>query len=142
MDGAKLNRHDLRTCVFLLLYQKEFYPDEQYEEQQGIFLDEVKKEDPLTPEDQAFVEETITRITPLLPEIDARIEEASEGWKLKRIARAELAILRLGVYEALYDDEVPVSVAINEAVELAKDYGREKGYAFVNGVLDTICKES
>ena len=79
---------------------------------------------------------------PLLPEIDAKIEAASEGWKLKRIAKAELAILRLGVYEALYDDDVPVSVAIDEAVELAKDYGRDKGYAFVNGVLDTIVKEN
>ncbi len=137
-----MNRHELRTCVFLLLFQRDFYPEEQYEEQQDIFLNEVKNEEPLTGEDLDFIREEVSKVLPLLPEIDAKIEAASEGWKLKRIAKAELAILRLGVYEALYDDDVPVSVAIDEAVELAKDYGRDKGYAFVNGVLDTIVKEN
>ena len=136
-----MTRHELRTCVFLLLFQKDFYPDEQYGEQQDIFLNEIKKEDPLTEEEQALVESEIADILPLLPEIDAKIEAASEGWKLSRIAKAERAILRLGVYEALYDSEVPASVAIDEAVELAKDYGRERSYAFVNGILDTICHE-
>ena len=135
-----MNRHELRTCVFLLLFQKDFYPEEQYREQQDIFLNEVKNEEPLTYEDLDFIREEVSKVLPLLPEIDAKIEAASEGWKLNRIAKAELAILRLGVYEALYDDEVPTNVAIDEAVELAKDYGRDKGYAFVNGVLDTIVK--
>ena len=137
-----MNRHELRTCVFLLLYQKDFYPDEQYEEQQDIFLNEIKNEEPLTDEDRAFVEAQVAKILPHLPEIDEKIEAASTGWKLNRIAKAELAILRLGVYEALYDEDTPVNVAIDEAVELAKEYGRDKGYAYVNGVLDTICKES
>ena len=135
-----MNRHELRTCVFLLLFQKDFYPEEQYGEQQDIFLNEVKNEEPLTYEDMDFIREEVSKVLPLLPEIDEKIEAASEGWKLNRIAKAELAILRLGVYEALYDDEVPTNVAIDEAVELAKDYGRDKGYAFVNGVLDTIVK--
>lgn len=135
-----MNRHELRTCVFLLLFQKDFYPEEQYREQQDIFLNEVKNEEPLTYEDLDFIREEVSKVLPLLPEIDEKIEAASEGWKLNRIAKAELAILRLGVYEALYDDEVPTNVAIDEAVELAKDYGRDKGYAFVNGVLDTIVK--
>ena len=137
-----MNRHELRTCVFLLLYQKDFYPDEQYEEQQDIFLNEIKNEEPFSDEDQAFAEAQMEKIIPLLPEIDEKIAAASKGWKLNRIAKAELAILRLGVYEALYDEETPVKVAINEAVELAKEYGRDKGYAFVNGVLDTICNEA
>ena len=141
-SGRNMTRHELRTCVFLLLYQMDFYPDDMYEEQQDIFLNEVKKEDPLTAEEQEFVEGIVASVKEHLPEIDRKIEGASKGWKLKRIAKAELAILRLGVYEALYDDEVPAKIAINEAVELAKDYGRDKGYAFVNGVLDTICKEA
>lgn len=136
-----MTRHELRTCVFILVYQMDFYPEEEYDEQEEIFLKEIQKEDPLTAEEQAFVEKEAEAIKNHLPEIDAKIEGASKGWKLKRIARAELAILRLGVFEALYDDETPVKVAINEAVELAKDYGRDKGYAFVNGVLDTICEE-
>ncbi|MBR6228862.1 MAG: transcription antitermination factor NusB [Eubacterium sp.] len=137
---SDMTRHELRTCVFLLLFQKDFYPDEQYGEQQDIFLNEIKKEDPLTEEEQTLVEQEVAAILPHLPEIDAKIEAASDGWKLNRIAKAELAILRLGVYEALYDDEIPANVAIDEAVELAKDYGRERSYAFVNGILDTIVK--
>ena len=130
-------RHEIRVCEFILLYQKGFYEDD-FDEQESIFLEELIKEDPLTDEERDEVTQTIGKVIAVLPEIDDKIAAASKGWKLKRIAKAELAILRLAVYEALYDDEVPVPVAINEAVELAKDYGREEGYAFVNGVLSTI----
>ena len=70
-----MNRHELRTCVFLLLYQKDFYPDEQYEEQQDIFLNEIKNEEPFSDEDQAFAEAQMEKIIPLLPEIDEKIAE-------------------------------------------------------------------
>ncbi len=133
-------RHELRTCEFLLLYQMDFYNDE-YDEQQDIFLDELVKEDPLKDDEKEKIASTMEKIIPLLPMIDEKISEASKGWKLNRIAKAELAILRLAVYEALYDDEIPVPVAINEAVELAKDYGQDEGYSFVNGVLSAICKD-
>ena len=133
-------RHEIRTCEFLLLYQMDFYNDE-YDEQQDIFLDELVKEDPLEDDEKEKIAATMEKIIPLLPMIDEKISEASKGWKLNRIAKAELAILRLAVYEALYDDEIPVPVAINEAVELAKDYGQDEGYSFVNGVLSTICKD-
>ena len=133
-------RHELRTCEFLLLYQMDFYNDE-YDEQQDIFLDELVKEDPLEDDEKEKIASTMEKIIPLLPMIDEKISQASKGWKLNRIAKAELAILRLAVYEALYDDDIPVPVAINEAVELAKDYGQDEGYSFVNGVLSTICKD-
>ena len=133
-------RHEIRTCEFLLLYQMDFYNDE-YDEQQDIFLDELVKEDPLEDDEKEKIAATMEKIIPLLPMIDEKISQASKGWKLNRIAKAELAILRLAVYEALYDDDIPVPVAINEAVELAKDYGQDEGYSFVNGVLSTICKD-
>ncbi|MCR4605289.1 MAG: transcription antitermination factor NusB [Eubacterium sp.] len=133
-------RHELRTCEFLLLYQMDFYNDE-YDEQQDIFLHELVKEDPLEDSEKESIAATMERIIPLLPTIDEKISSASKGWKLNRIAKAELAILRLAVYEALYDDDIPVAVAIDEAVELAKDYGQDEGYAFVNGVLSAICKD-
>ena len=132
-------RHEIRICEFILLYQRGFY-EEDFDEQEKIFLDELVKEDPLSDEERQKVIDTIDEVLRVLPEIDERISSASKGWKLKRIAKAELAILRLGVYEILYDDEVPVPVAIDEAVELARDYGREEGYSFVNGVLGTIAK--
>ena len=69
-------------------------------------------------------------------EIDEKINEVSEGWPVDRLGKAELAIMRLAVYEMLYDDDIPVNVAINEAVELAKKYGSNDNTAsFVNRVL-------
>ena len=70
-----------------------------------------------------------------IPELDLKINEVAEGWKTKRMGRAELTILRLALYEILFDDDVPEKVAINEAVELAKKYGGNEAPAFINGVL-------
>ena len=70
-----------------------------------------------------------------IPELDAKINEVAEGWKTNRMGKAELTILRLALYEILYDDEVPKKVAINEAVELAKKFGGDEAPAFINGVL-------
>ena len=68
-------------------------------------------------------------------EIDEMINHASKNWKTTRMAKAELSILRLAAYEIKYEDDIPVSVSINEAVELAKLYGSDHGPAFVNGIL-------
>ncbi len=74
-------------------------------------------------------------------EIDALIgENLKQGWKISRISRVSLALLRLAVYEMLYCDEVPVSVSINEAVELSKKYTVKDDSAFVNGVLGSVAK--
>jgi N utilization substance protein B len=69
------------------------------------------------------------------PEIDSHIKAFAKGWSFNRIARVDLAILRLAVCEILYCEDIPVSVSINEAVELAKKYSGEKSGKFVNGVL-------
>ena len=74
-------------------------------------------------------------------DIDEKISANAKGWKIERIAKAELAILRLAFYEGLYEESVPVGVAVNEAVELAKEYGGENGAAFVNGILGKIVNE-
>ena len=81
------------------------------------------------------------KLLSFLPDIDGQIEANSKGWKLDRIAKAELAILRLAVFEAKYDDTIPVGVAVNEAVELAKAYGGDNAPAFVNGILGKIVNE-
>ena len=74
-------------------------------------------------------------------EIDDTIDAASENWALDRMPVVDRAILRLAVYEMLYVDDVPVSVAINEAVELCKKYAGDNDYQFVNGVLGRISRE-
>ena len=75
-----------------------------------------------------------------LTEIDALIEEHSHKWSHNRISRVALAVLRLAIYEMKYCDETPDSVAINEAVELAKKYGGDEDSSFVNGILGSISR--
>ena len=73
-------------------------------------------------------------------EIDTMINEIAEGWKTERLGKVDLTILRLAVYEIKFDEEIPDSVAINEAVELAKMYGADNAPSFINGVLAKIIK--
>jgi len=76
-----------------------------------------------------------------LEEIDKRIEEKSNGWSLARMAKADITILRLAVYEILFDEDVPAGVAVNEAVDIAKRFGTDRSPAFVNGVLGSIVRD-
>lgn len=69
------------------------------------------------------------------------IESKLKNWKLSRISKVSLSILRVAVYELKYMDDVPTNVSINEAVELAKQYANEDDYSFINGVLGAIAKE-
>ena len=74
-------------------------------------------------------------------EIDAKISEnLKKGWKISRISKVSLALLRLAVYEILYRDDVPTSVSINEAVELSKKYTVKEDTSFINGVLGSVAK--
>lgn len=63
------------------------------------------------------------------------INEAAHGWKTSRMGKVDLTLIRLAVYEIKYEDDIPVGVSINEAVELAKKYGTDDSFAFVNGIL-------
>ena len=74
-------------------------------------------------------------------EIDAQIEKNIRGWKMNRPSKVSLSLLRLAIYEILFEDEIPVSVSINEAVDLAKKYGTAEDAPFVNGVLGSVAKE-
>ncbi len=109
------------------------------EEQCRLFFD--LEEPPMSDEDTAYVKTKYDGIMDRLSEIDASINEKTRGWTTDRMSRADLTIIRLGVYEMLYDDDVPPQVAVNEAVELAKRFGRDESYSFVNGVLSNFLKE-
>ena len=73
-------------------------------------------------------------------EIDAMINQIAEGWKTERMGKVDLTILRLAVYEIKFDEDVPASVAINEAVELAKKFGQDGSASFINGILAKFAK--
>lgn len=74
-------------------------------------------------------------------EIDEKIEKNIRGWKMSRLSKVSLSLLRLAIYEMQFEKDIPVSVSINEAVDLAKKYGGEDDAPFVNGVLGSVAKE-
>ena len=133
-----MTRREIREQVFILLFQREFYGQEPFDEQKETYMETAEWKE----KDQAYIEDHVAKIVDKLPEIDDRISEHSNGWKIDRIGKEELAILRLAIYEALYDEEIPVGVAVNEAVEMAKTYGEDGGAAFVNGILASVVKKN
>ena len=98
---------------------------------------EMEKRDP---EVRSYCESLVRGTVGHLKRLDELIERFAEHWDMKRMAYVDRNILRLSAYEMLYCEEIPVKVAINEAVELAKRYGEEDSSKFVNGILDKIAK--
>ena len=86
----------------------------------------------------AFASELVAGVIANLPEIDSRIAEKSKHWSMARMARVDLNILRLAVFELLYRPDIPKNVTMNEAIEVAKKFGAEDSASFVNGILDEI----
>jgi N utilization substance protein B len=127
-----MKRSEIREHIFRLVFCGEFHSSAEIPEQVSSYFDEL----PDVPQaDQEYMVQKFTRIKEKIEEIDGRINAVAKGWKTGRMGKTELAILRLAVYEMLYDEDVPVKVAINEAIELAKKYGGDESPAFVNGIL-------
>ena len=137
-NSEKLSRRQLRQHVFSLVYSLEFYDDADFAVMAERYLDDNGIEDR---QDREFISEEAVSVMAMREQIDRMIDQKSAHWKSKRIARVDLAIIRLAVYEMLEDEEVPVSVAINEAVRLAKKYSSETAPSFVNGVLAALVPE-
>ena len=89
----------------------------------------------------SFARELITGVLEHAGEIDRCIRNYSKNWRLERIAKVELTVLRVAVYEMLHQSDVPLKVAINEGIELSKTFGDPKSGRFVNGILDVIARE-
>jgi N utilization substance protein B len=92
------------------------------------------------PEVRSFAEFLISGVAEHLESIDQSINEFSTNWALDRMARVDLALLRLGTFELLYSKDVPLNVVINESIEIGKRFGTEETPSFVNGVLDQVSK--
>lgn len=96
----------------------------------------------LDEEDLLYVNQMLDGVRAHTDEIDEFVSRYAKDWMIDRIARVDLSILRVAIYEMLYrKTDVPTGAAINEAVELAKRYGGERSYAFVNGILGSVAKE-
>lgn len=125
-------RTELREHVFKMLFQIEFNDPEDMPEHLKLYFENLEH---ATDQDKDYIQTKYEAIADKVEEIDALIDEKSENWKTKRMNKVDLTIIRLAVYEMKWDEDIPVGVAINEAVELAKKFSGEEGPAFVNGVL-------
>lgn len=133
-----ISRHSLRAEVFKLLYRMEFNKEDM-DEQLSLYK-EIPEKEPLEEEDAAAVVGRYALCSEKISEIDAVLSANLTDWTLDRVGKVELAILRLAVYEMRFDEDIPEGVAMNEAVELAKQYGQENAGAFVNAVLTKVQK--
>ena len=127
-----MKRSELREHIFKMVFGIEFRLPEELPEQLGLYFEQL--ENPRE-KDLDYIRSKARKVAEKTAEIDALLNTHTTGWKTTRMNKVDLAILRLAVYEMKWDDEVPVGVAIDEAVELAKKYSSDEGPAFVNAVL-------
>ncbi len=143
-----MTRRELREHIFREVFTSQFYSqnDEECQQQLDLYFTHAGGDDLEFPPDEVEEEqreEILQKAQDVLShveEIDKVIDETSVGWTVERMNRTDLAVLRLGVYELLFDESIPAGVAINEAVLLARKFGGEDSYSFVNGILGKIQK--
>ena len=127
-----MTRRELRENVFKMLFRVEFHEEGEMTEQIGLLDEEIEN---IKEDDLQYMNQKCNDIIAKLEEIDEAINAATTGWKTTRMAKVDLSIIRLAVYEIKFEEDIPTKVSINEAVELAKKYGADESASFVNGVL-------
>lgn len=130
-----MKRRELRENIFKLLFVSLFTDREEMPEQLRLYFEKMER---LEDRDREYMEAKVERVLAHAEETDGLLNQVSRGWKTSRMNRVDLTILRLAVYEMRYDDSVPVSAAINEAVELGKRFGGNDSGSFINGILGKI----
>lgn len=132
-----MSRREAREHVMKLLFQKEFIEKDEYDEQVKDYLERFE----VGEKQHGFILNEYKGTIEHESEIDHIITTSSKNWKTNRMAKLDLTILRLAVYEIYYTEDIPNNVAINEAVELAKKYSSDEAPAFINGLLANVIKE-
>jgi N utilization substance protein B len=125
-----MTRSKIREAVFKIIFRADFYDEEGLQEQ----VKNLSEDDADYGQDTEEIVAKVQEIFAHLSELDQIIDEMAEGWKTTRMNKVDLSLMRLAVYEMKYE-KLPKGVAINEAVELAKQYGTDQSSGFVNGVL-------
>ena len=134
-----MKRTELREHIFKMIFGLEFNEETEMPEQMRLYFDQLED---AREEDLEYIQTKAEKIAGKTEEIDALINAHTKGWKTSRMNKVDLTILRLAVYEMKWDEDVPVGVAIDEAVELAKKYSHEDAGSFINGILGSIYSES
>ena len=130
-----MKRSESREHFFKMVFGLEFNTADEMPQQLELYFDQLEE---AKEKDREYIQKKAQAVAERKEEIDKLINEHTTGWKTTRMNKVDLTILRLAVYEMKWDDDVPVSVAINEAVELAKRFGGDESPSFINGVLARI----
>ena len=128
-----MTRKEAREEAFILVFEKEFSSDSL----EDILEIDILARD-IKPDE--YIKTVFFGVFENLKTIDKTISENAVGWSINRISKTSLAILRLALFEMNFMDDIPVSVSINEAVELAKKYATKEDASFINGILATVSK--
>lgn len=128
-----MTRREAREALFVLLYEMTFNTPDELE----ATIDIAKESRDL---DDDYIHSSVHGIYDSLEAIDKIIEENAKGWKLSRLSKTTLSILRLSIYEMLYG-QIPYTISINEAVELAKKYDHDQAPTFINGILNSVAQK-
>lgn len=130
-----MKRHEARQFALQALYQMDVGKNSAEPAIRHV-LEAVQP--PLADSDFGYVTQLVNGTQQSMPEVDELLASRVEGWQLDRLARVDLNVLRLAVYELLHERDVDMPTIVNEAVELAKDFGSDESGKFVNGVLARI----
>ena len=136
-----MKRTELREHIFKMVFGYEFNSDAEMPQQMQLYFEQMDDGEP-DPKDVEYIRNKALDVMLKTEEIDKLINDNTKGWKTARMNKVDLSILRLAVYEMKWDEEIPESVAINEAVELSKKYSGDEGPSFINGVLAKLASES
>lgn len=129
-----MSRKKARDNAFKCIYELEFGMNEDLNK----ILENCYEENEDKPDEKEYIERVVKGIKENLEEIDNVILSKLKNWSIERIAKIDLAILRLAIYEINYMNDIPLKVSANEAVELAKTYGNNDSKSFVNGVIAKV----
>lgn len=125
-----MGRKQAREGAMKVLFQMDSMSDFT-EESLEVFLENFEYDEMET----LYIKESISKIRDNLEEIDEYIKQNLEGWSIYRLAKVDLAVLRIAIYEMLFRDDIPMEVSINEAIETVKKYSTDESFKFINGVL-------
>ena len=126
------SRHQSRERALQILFQYDIHG------KPGVWLEEFWKQCKSADEVKVFTERLVAGVLEHKRELDTLIGKYATNWKISRMQVVDRNILRLGAYELLWLDDVPAKVTVNEAIELAKDFGDDEAAKFVNGILDKV----
>ena len=130
-----MGRRAAREIAMKLVYQLDIQKDSREEQ-----IRQTLEQENLTENDTNYITDVVEGVFKNVEQIDRTIETYSKGWKLSRISKVDLSILRLSIYEISFREDIPFNVSVNEAVELAKNYSGEESSSFINGILGKVSK--